>query len=80
VKLPEHEVRSLMQAAPGPAEVDLEALEVRFAGRAVPFGLEPEIRHRLLEGLDDIALTLKQDDEISAYESRAAPVPVTTAL
>ena len=80
VKLPENEVRALMQAAPGPAEVDLEALEVRFAGRAVPFGLDPEIRHRLLEGLDDIALTLKRDDEISAYESRAAPVPVTTAL
>src|ERR671939_161363 len=35
VILPEDEVRALMGA--GSAEVDLEALEVRFAGRAVPF-------------------------------------------
>jgi 3-isopropylmalate dehydratase small subunit len=40
----------------------------------------PEIRHRLLEGLDDIALTLKLDDAIARYRVAAAPVPVTTAL
>ena len=44
----------------GEAEVDLEALEVRFAGRAVPFELDAERRHRLLNGLDDIALTLQK--------------------
>jgi len=80
VRIPEDDVRSLIQAAPGPAEVDLEALEVRFAGRRVPFALDDEVRHRLLEGLDDIALTLQQDEAISAYEARAAPVPVTTDL
>jgi 3-isopropylmalate/(R)-2-methylmalate dehydratase small subunit len=79
VVLPEEEVRALMAA--GEAEVDLEALEVRFDGRAVPFELEPERRRRLLEGLDDIALTLMQADAIDAYEAERERVgPVTTQL
>ncbi len=79
VVLPEAEVRALMQA--GEAEVDLEALEVRFGGRAVPFELDAERRRRLLEGLDDIALTLQQEDAIAAYEAeRERSGPVTTAL
>ncbi len=68
-------------AAAGEAEVDLDALEVRAGGRAYPFALDEEIRHRLLNGLDDIALTLQQDDAIAAYErDRERPGPVTTAL
>jgi 3-isopropylmalate/(R)-2-methylmalate dehydratase small subunit len=67
VVIPENDVRALMQA--GEAEVDLEALEVRFDGRAVPFEIHPETRRRLLEGLDDIALALQHDDEIAAYEA-----------
>jgi 3-isopropylmalate/(R)-2-methylmalate dehydratase small subunit len=79
VVLPEDDVRALMRA--GEAEVDLEALEVRFDGRAVPFELDAEIRRRLLEGLDDIALALQQEDAIAAYEAgRERPGPVTTAL
>jgi 3-isopropylmalate/(R)-2-methylmalate dehydratase small subunit len=79
VVLPEEEVRALMDAGEG--EVDLEALEVRFAGRAVPFELDGERRRRLLEGLDDIALTLQQADAIATYErDRERSGPVTTAL
>ena len=79
VVLPEHEVRALMAA--GKAEVDLAALEVRFDGRAVPFELEPERRRRLLQGLDDIALTLQHEHDIAAYEAeRERSGPVTTAL
>ena len=79
VVLPEAEVRSLMEA--GEAEVDLEALEVRFAGRAVPFALDGEIRRRLLEGLDDIALALMESEAIDAYErERERSGPVTTSL
>ena len=67
--------------AGGEAEVDLEALEVRFDGRAVPFSLDAERRRRLLEGLDDIALTLQQEERITAYEAeRERTGPVTTAL
>jgi 3-isopropylmalate/(R)-2-methylmalate dehydratase small subunit len=50
----------------------------------VPFAIDHEIRHRLLGGLDDIAMTLKQADAIDAYEAqreqRSPAVPVTTAL
>ena len=82
VVLPGEEVRALMDMDPThPAEIDLEALEVRFDGRAVPFELDDEIRHRILNGLDDIALTLQQTDAIKAYESdRERSGPVTTAL
>ena len=79
VVLPEEDVRALMAAET--AEVDLEALEVRFDGRAVPFQLDPERRHRLLNGLDDIALTLQKGDDIEAYEAeRERPGPVTLNL
>ena len=66
----EDDVRAVMEA--GEAEVDLEALEVRFAGRTVPFELDAERRHRLLNGLDDIALTLQNAPDIDAYESSAS--------
>jgi 3-isopropylmalate/(R)-2-methylmalate dehydratase small subunit len=79
VVLGEDDVRALMQA--GSAEVDLEAREVRFDGRAVPFEIDDDTRHRLLNGLDDIALTLQQADSIDAYErDRERVGPVTTAL
>jgi 3-isopropylmalate/(R)-2-methylmalate dehydratase small subunit len=79
VVLPADDVKALMKA--GDAEVDLEAREVRFDGRAVPFEVDDETRHRLLNGLDDIALTLQQGDEIDAFErDRERAGPVTTAL
>jgi 3-isopropylmalate/(R)-2-methylmalate dehydratase small subunit len=82
VQLPEEDVRALMDAARAgqEAEVDLEALEVRFDGRTVPFALDPERRRRLLAGLDDIGVTLLSTDAIDAHEAQAPPLPVTTAL
>jgi 3-isopropylmalate/(R)-2-methylmalate dehydratase small subunit len=68
-------------ARSGEGEIDLQAQEVRFAGEQVAFAIDHEIRHRLLEGLDDIALTLKQDQAITGYElERQRSGPVTTAL
>jgi 3-isopropylmalate/(R)-2-methylmalate dehydratase small subunit len=79
VVLPEDDVRALMQA--GEAEVDLEALEVRFDDRAVPFEIHPETRRRLLEGLDDIAIALQHEEEIAEYErERERPGPNTLKL
>jgi 3-isopropylmalate/(R)-2-methylmalate dehydratase small subunit len=79
VRLPEPEVRAVMDA--GEAEIDLEALEVRFDGRAVPFELDEDIRHRLLNGLDDIALTLQESAAIDRYEAERERVgPNTLAL
>ena len=79
VRLPEDDVRAVMAA--GEAEVDLAEQVVRIDGREVSFEIDPEIKHRLLNGLDDIGVTLSQEDAIAAYESeRERPGPVTTAL
>ena len=79
VVLGDDDVHALMAAGSG--EVDLEAREVRFDGRAVPFEIDDETRHRLLNGLDDIALTLQQGDAIDAFErDRERSGPVTTAV
>ncbi|MGC8627363.1 MAG: 3-isopropylmalate dehydratase small subunit [Acidimicrobiales bacterium] len=43
-------------------------VEVPAAGIEVPFVLDSFTQHRFLEGLDDIGLTLRHEDEIDAYE------------
>jgi 3-isopropylmalate/(R)-2-methylmalate dehydratase small subunit len=79
VVIPDEDVHALMKAGSG--EIDLEAREVRFDGRSVPFEFDDETRRRLLEGLDDIALTLTQTDAIAAYEAERERLgPVTTSL
>ncbi len=79
VPLPEDEVERLMDATE--AEIDLEQQVVRFAGREVPFEIDQEIKRRLLNGLDDIGVTLSNVEAIDAYErERERPGPVTTAL
>ena len=79
VPLPEEEVRELMKA--DEATVDLERQVVSFDGRDVPFEINPEIRERLLAGLDDIALTLEHVEEIERFEEqRPETGSVTTAL
>jgi 3-isopropylmalate/(R)-2-methylmalate dehydratase small subunit len=68
-------------ASAGEAQIDLLAQEVRWPGGHAAFEIDPEIKHRLLNGLDDIGLTLKQKDAIGAYEQeRERPGPVTTSL
>ena len=71
IVLPADEVRTLMASAVGGGEmtVDLEALElVDVSGRVAHFELDEYHRGRLLEGLDDIGLTLRREAEIDAYE------------
>ncbi len=53
--------------------VDLEAMEIRGPdGGVVKFDLDPFKRHCLLNGLDDIGLTLEKASSIDAYEKQAA--------
>jgi 3-isopropylmalate/(R)-2-methylmalate dehydratase small subunit len=79
VQLPAEACEAIAEA--GEAQVDLAGQEVRWPGGTASFEIDPEIRHRLLNGLDDIGLTLGKADEIAAYESaRERPGPVTTAL
>ncbi|MFI9647990.1 3-isopropylmalate dehydratase small subunit [Streptomyces sp. NPDC052040] len=58
--------------------VDLQAREVRAEGITAPFELDENSRWRLLNGLDDISLTLREEGDIAAYESaRPAHKPRT---
>lgn len=60
--------------------VDLEAREVRAAGVTAPFEIDDYVRWRLLEGLDDIGITLQSQDAIDSYEAnRLTFKPVTTS-
>ena len=70
------------EADPG-LEVTVDLVERRLrapaAGIDVDFPLDDFTRHRLLEGLDDIGITLQHTADIDAYESgRPAYSPVTT--
>jgi len=51
--------------------IDLQAQTVTTpAGEVIPFEVDAERKHRLLNGLDDIGLTLQLTDQIKAYEAR----------
>ncbi|MFJ2827161.1 3-isopropylmalate dehydratase small subunit [Streptomyces sp. NPDC087263] len=50
--------------------VDLEAREVRAEGITASFELDENARWRLLNGLDDISITLQNEGDISAYEAK----------
>ncbi|MGW6456468.1 3-isopropylmalate dehydratase small subunit [Streptomyces sp. NPDC055078] len=49
--------------------VDLESRQVRAAGVTADFELDENARWRLLNGLDDIGLTLQNEGDIAAYEA-----------
>jgi len=50
--------------------VDLPAQALTVAGETIPFQVDPFRKHCLIEGLDDIGLTLQHVDAIRAYEER----------
>ncbi len=74
VRLEQPDAGRLMEAAARPGyrlEVDLEKQTVSDgAGLHFSFQVDPFRRRCLLEGLDDIGLTLQHEDEIRAYERR----------
>jgi 3-isopropylmalate/(R)-2-methylmalate dehydratase small subunit len=79
VVLDEAQCRAVAQA--GEAEIDLDSQEVRWPGGAARFDIDPDLKHRLIHGLDDIALTLSNEDAIAVYErARERSGPVTTDL
>jgi 3-isopropylmalate/(R)-2-methylmalate dehydratase small subunit len=67
IVLSEEDCKALAHAGNG--QVDLRAQEVRFEGREVAFEIDHEIRRRLLEGLDDIGVTLTSADRIGDFEA-----------
>jgi len=75
VALTENEVGELLRRAHGTdpyrLTVDLERCQVQDTGGfSASFHLEDFVRHCLLEGLDDIGLTMKHESDIAAYERR----------
>lgn len=74
VRLPEDKVRELRELAREGGlwmRVDVEKQLIEYRGGRLRFEIEPHIKKRLVEGLDDIAITLSQyEDEIKEYEER----------
>jgi 3-isopropylmalate/(R)-2-methylmalate dehydratase small subunit len=78
VELPPEQVKALAARAAADEELTVD-LEAQTAG-GFPFELDPFERHCLLEGLDEIGLTLAHEGEIDAYEASRPPAVSTTAL
>jgi 3-isopropylmalate/(R)-2-methylmalate dehydratase small subunit len=73
ISLPAEEIERLMESvdldAGSEMTVDLERrVIVAPDGREVPFDFDETTRHRILHGLDEIALTLQHEDAIASYE------------
>ncbi len=67
----------------GTVRVDLPEQNVRAGGRQWSFDIDPDAKYRLLNGLDDVAITLREhSDAITAFEAHhdLLPWPATTAL
>jgi 3-isopropylmalate/(R)-2-methylmalate dehydratase small subunit len=61
-----------------PVTVDLVAQVITAAGFTAKFEVDNYVRWRLMEGLDDIGLTLKHVDEITAFEAKRPRFKPTT--
>ena len=83
VVLPDDDVRQLLDLAleaPGvTARVDLDTQTVSAGDLRFTFSMDPFERRTLLEGLDDIALTMQHAEAITAYEARRPSWMPTTA-
>jgi 3-isopropylmalate/(R)-2-methylmalate dehydratase small subunit len=78
IALPEEQVGKL--AAASELTVDLESLTISAEDQTIPFEYDTFRRHKLLNGLDDIALTLEHEAEIARFESAHPAQLDTTAL
>jgi 3-isopropylmalate/(R)-2-methylmalate dehydratase small subunit len=82
VILPQEEVEAIWQAIEAAPTmtitVDLETRTVSYNAVTLPFELDDYTRWRLMEGLDDIGLTLKHTDAIDAFESTRPSYKPTT--
>jgi 3-isopropylmalate/(R)-2-methylmalate dehydratase small subunit len=73
VRLPAEQIAAMADEARGgtPFTIDLHTCRLTTpAGHSVVFEVDPLRRESLLEGLDDIGLTLKHDDAIRAWQGQ----------
>ena len=80
IKLPQEQVDQLMEDAKSGANatvtVDLEAQEIhRPDGEVIKFDIDPFKKHCLLNGLDDISLTLQKENKIAGFEEARKSQP-----
>jgi 3-isopropylmalate/(R)-2-methylmalate dehydratase small subunit len=82
VIIPQDEVEKLwatIEATPSTEiTVDLDSRTVSYGSTKLSFELDDYTRWRLMEGLDDIGLTLAQSDSIDAFESKRSTLKPTT--
>jgi len=82
VVLPQESVEALWVAIEANANleitVDLDSRTVTYSDVTVAFELDDYTRWRLMEGLDDIGLTLKHTDSIDAFEAKRPSYKPTT--
>jgi 3-isopropylmalate/(R)-2-methylmalate dehydratase small subunit len=70
--LPEEDVMQIAALAADPeavVEIDVAAETVAAGGRTHAFSLDPFVKHCLLNGLDDIAITLESESDITGFET-----------
>ena len=72
----------LLENEPGTeVTVDLERQTITAGSLVIAFEIDPYTRWRLLEGLDDIGLTLRHAEDIDRFEaSRPSRLPTTTPV
>jgi 3-isopropylmalate/(R)-2-methylmalate dehydratase small subunit len=72
-------LQSAVEADPAlEVNVDLQGRKVRWGGEATGFEIDDYTRWRLMEGLDDIGLTLRHADDVAMYENGRQPWLPTT--
>ena len=78
--LDEEHCRAVAEA--GEARIDVDDQTVNTAGGVFEFEIEPDVKYRLLNGLDDIGITLENASAIDEFEGSGAADrgPVTTSL
>ena len=57
-------------------ELDLDSQKITFGDESLNFEIDSHRKIRLLEGLDDIDLTLKEDEKIEYFEKNSSRVPI----
>jgi 3-isopropylmalate/(R)-2-methylmalate dehydratase small subunit len=81
VTLPAEVCKALIAAAGDPTllcRIDLAAQHLSAGPVEADFDIDPHTKHLLLEGLDDIGMTLQHGDQVAAFEARR-PVYLPTA-
>ena len=68
-------IKKLLQFK-GAIELDLESQTIIFGDESINFEIDSHRKTRLLEGLDDIDLTLKEDTKIENFEKNSSRISI----